>query len=65
VNPSRISSRIRRIKPSPSSAAAERFAELRRHGKAFINLAIGEPDFDMPEHIARAGCEAIEPGDTR
>jgi aspartate aminotransferase len=65
VNPSRISSRIRRIKPSPSSAAAERFAELRRQGKDIINLAIGEPDFDTPAHIAKAGCEAIERGDTR
>ena len=61
---SRISARIRRIKPSPSSAAADRFAELRRAGKDIINLAIGEPDFDTPDHIRKAGCEAIERGDT-
>lgn len=65
MNPSRISSRIRRIKPSPSSAAADRFAELRREGKDIINLAIGEPDFDTPSHIRQAGCEAIERGETR
>lgn len=65
MSPSRISRRIRRIKPSPSSAAADRFAELRRAGKDIINLAIGEPDFDTPPHIREAGCQAIERGETR
>ena len=65
MSPSRISRRIRRIKPSPSSAAADRFAELRRAGKDIINLAIGEPDFDTPAHIREAGCNAIERGETR
>ncbi len=65
MSPSRISRRIRRIKPSPSSAAAERFAALRREGKDIINLAIGEPDFDTPPFIRKAGCDAIERGETR
>ncbi|MEJ8827311.1 aspartate transaminase [Variovorax humicola] len=65
MTPSRISSRIRRIKPSPSAAAAERFAALRREGRDIINLAIGEPDFDTPAHIRQAGCDAIERGETR
>jgi aspartate aminotransferase len=65
VSPSRISKRIRRIKPSPSSAAADRFAVLRREGKDIINLAIGEPDFDTPPLIRKAGCDAIERGETR
>jgi aspartate aminotransferase len=65
VSPSRISRRIRRIKPSPSAAAAERFAALRREGKDIINLAIGEPDFDTPSFIRKAGCDAIERGETR
>ncbi|SDJ15790.1 aspartate transaminase [Variovorax sp. OV700] len=65
MSPSRISRRIRRIKPSPSSAAADRFAELRRAGKDIINLAIGEPDFDTPAHIREAGCNAIKRGETR
>lgn len=56
---------MRRIKPSPSSAAADRFAELRRQGKDIINLAIGEPDFDTPTHIRQAASEAIERGETR
>ena len=65
MNATRISSRIRRIKPSASSAAADRFAELRRQGKDIINLAIGEPDFDTPEHIRQAAHKAIDKGETR
>ena len=62
---SRISSRIQRIKPSPSVAAADRAAELRREGRDIINLAVGEPDFDTPLHIRQAACEAIARGETR
>lgn len=56
---------MQRIKTSPSSAAADRVAELRRQGRAIINLAIGEPDFPTPVHIRRAAAEAIERGETR
>ncbi len=62
---SRIASRVRRIKPSPSSAAQDRANELRRQGKDIVNLVVGEPDFDTPAHIRRAACEAIERGETR
>ena len=65
MSQSRIAARMRRIKPSPSSTAADRTAELRRQGKNIVNLAIGEPDFDTPEHIRRAAAEAIERGETR
>lgn len=61
----RIADRVRRIKQSPSSAAAERAAELRRQGKDIVNLVVGEPDFDTPAHIRRAAAEAIESGQTR
>ena len=62
---SRIAGRVRRIKQSPSSAAAERASELRRQGKDIVNLVVGEPDFDTPAHIRKAACEAIERGETR
>jgi aspartate aminotransferase len=65
VSSSRIAARVQRIKPSPSSAAADRAAELRRQGKTIINLVVGEPDFDTPEHIRRAAYEAMERGETR
>jgi len=42
VSQSRISSRIRRIKPSPSAAAAERFAVLRREGRCMVAIRDNE-----------------------
>ncbi|MCD5971313.1 aspartate transaminase [Pseudomonas quasicaspiana] len=65
MNASRIAARVQRIKPSPSSAAADRANELRRQGKSIINLVVGEPDFDTPKHIREAARAAIENGETR
>ncbi|WP_440532515.1 aspartate transaminase [Variovorax sp. YR566] len=62
---SRIAARVRRIKPSPSTSAADRANELRRQGKSIINLVVGEPDFDTPPHIRQAAAAAIERGATR
>ena len=62
---SRIASRVSRIKPSPSAAAADRAAELRRAGRSIISLAVGEPDFDTPPAIRAAAGRAVEAGATR
>jgi aspartate aminotransferase len=65
VTTSRIAARVRRIKPSPSTSAADRANELRRQGKSIVNLVVGEPDFDTPAHIRRAAAEAMDRGATR
>ncbi|ANF58166.1 aspartate transaminase [Halotalea alkalilenta] len=65
MNSSRIAARVQRIKPSPSSAAADRANELRRQGHSIVNLVVGEPDFDTPAHIRQAAWEAIQRGETR
>ncbi|KWR88206.1 aspartate transaminase [Cupriavidus sp. IDO] len=65
MNTSRIAARVRRIKPSPSTSAADRANELRRQGKSIVNLVVGEPDFDTPEYIRQAAVRAIEQGSTR
>jgi aspartate aminotransferase len=65
VTTSRIAARVRRIKPSPSTSAADRANELRRQGKSIVNLVVGEPDFDTPPHIRQAAAAAIERGATR
>lgn len=62
---SRIAARVRRIKPSPSTSAADRANELRRQGKSIVNLVVGEPDFDTPQHIRRAAAVAMDKGATR
>ena len=61
----RIAARMRRIKPSPSSAGTDLLAQLRREGRDIVSLLIGEPDFDTPEPIRRAAIDAIEGGQTR
>src|SRR5690349_7420264 len=65
VTTSRIAARVRRIKPSPSTSAADRANELRRQGKSIVNLVVGEPDFDTPKHIRQAAAEAMDKGATR
>lgn len=65
MSTTRIATRMRRIKPSPTSAAQDRTAQLKREGRDIINLVVGEPDFDTPAHIRQAACAAIERGETR
>jgi aspartate aminotransferase len=38
---------------------------MRASGIDVLNLSAGEPDFDTPANVSRAGCEAIDRGDTR
>ncbi len=61
----RVAERVRRIKPSPSTSAAERANQLRREGCSIVNLVVGEPDFDTPLHIRQAAGRAMEAGATR
>lgn len=65
MNDTRAAARVRRIKPSPSTAAADRANALRRSGVSIVNLVVGEPDFDTPPHIRAAAARAIEAGATR
>jgi len=60
-----LAARLRRIKPSPSTFAADRASELRRQGKSIVNLVVGEPDFDTPAHIREAAVVAMNKGQTR
>jgi aspartate aminotransferase len=60
-----VSSRVQRVKPSPTVALTGRVAQLRAEGKSIIALNVGEPDFDTPAHISEAGIEAIRKGVTR
>ena len=60
-----VSERVRRIKPSPSTAAADRANELRREGRSIVNLVVGEPDFDTPAPIRQAATRAMDAGATR
>ncbi|MEV6175044.1 aspartate transaminase [Streptomyces sp. NPDC051954] len=61
----RTAERVRRIKPSPSTAAAQRVRELKSQGLTILDLTVGEPDFDTPAHVKAAAIEAIEAGETK
>ena len=60
-----LSSRVQRIKPSPTLAVAARAEELKSQGKNIISLSVGEPDFDTPDHIKEAAIKAIRDGFTK
>jgi len=57
--------RLRRIKPSPSTAAVQRVRELKSQGLTILDLTVGEPDFDTPDHVKAAAIRAIEVGETK
>lgn len=61
----KLSSRVARIKPSPTLAVTAKANQLRSQGIDIINLAAGEPDFDTPDHIKQAANQAIADGDTK
>ena len=60
-----LSKRVQRIKPSPSSMAAQRARELKAEGRDIVSLTTGEPDFDTPGHVLDAAAEAMRRGETR
>ena len=61
----KLSSRVQRVKPSPTLAVTALAAKLRSEGKDVIGLGAGEPDFDTPENIKQAAIEAIKAGKTK
>lgn len=60
-----LSPRVERIKPSPTLAVSARVAKMQAAGQDIINLGVGEPDFDTPEHIKEAAIRAIQDGFTK
>ena len=60
-----LSSRIQRVKPSPTLAVTALANQLRAEGRDVIGLAAGEPDFDTPDYIKVAAIDAINKGYTR
>ena len=60
-----VSSRMARVKPSPTGAVLALATELRAQGRDIISLSVGEPDFDTPPHIREAAVAAIAAGKTR
>ena len=60
-----VSQRVQKVKASPTLVVAEKASQLRAAGKNIINLGVGEPDFDTPEHIKEAAIAALRGGFTK
>lgn len=60
-----LNKRLAQAQPSATYRIIDRVAARRAEGETIISLCAGEPDFDTPEHIRRAGIEAIRNGRTR
>lgn len=55
-----LSDRINQLAESETLAMTRKSRELRAQGFDVINLSIGEPDFDTPEHVKQAAKQAID-----
>jgi aspartate/methionine/tyrosine aminotransferase len=61
---SRIAKRMQGVRGEAAFEMLGRATELERQGRSIIHLEIGEPDFDTPEPIVRAGIEWLKKGAT-
>ena len=55
-----LSDRLNRLSPSATLAMSQKSAELKAQGIDVINLSVGEPDFNTPDHIKAAAIRAVE-----
>jgi aspartate aminotransferase len=60
-----LSHRVSQIKASPTLSLSATANRLKASGKPIINLTVGEPDFDTPEHIKQAARLALDQGCTK
>lgn len=60
-----LSDRINRLSPSATLAMSQRSSELKAQGIDIINMSVGEPDFNTPDHIKQAAKKAIDDNYTR
>ncbi|WP_422926851.1 pyridoxal phosphate-dependent aminotransferase [Singulisphaera sp. PoT] len=59
-----LAERVNAIAPSATLAMADAAKRLKAEGKAVLDFALGEPDFDTPKNIQEAAFEAIRTGKT-
>lgn len=55
-----LSARLNRLSPSATLAMSQKSGELKAQGVDIINLSVGEPDFNTPDHIKEAAKLAID-----
>lgn len=55
-----LSTLVQRLAPSATLAMSQKSAELKAQGVDVINLSVGEPDFNTPDHIKEAAKKAVD-----
>ena len=55
-----LSDRLQRLAPSATLAMSQKSSEMKAQGIDVINMSVGEPDFNTPDHIKQAAKLAIE-----
>ncbi len=59
-----LSDRIASVPPSGTVALADLVKQKKRDGQEIIDLSVGEPDFETPDHIVAACQKALQEGKT-
>ena len=55
-----LSDRLQRLAPSATLAMSQKSSEMKAQGIDVINLSVGEPDFNTPDHIKDAAKKAVD-----
>jgi len=55
-----LSNRLQRLAPSATLAMSQKSSEMKAQGIDVINMSVGEPDFNTPDHIKEAAKKAID-----
>lgn len=56
---------LQRFQPSAINSIFSLTSRLKAEGRDILDLSIGEPDFNTPEHIKQAAIEAIRADNTK
>ena len=55
-----LSNRLNRLAPSATLAMSQKSGEMKAQGIDVINMSVGEPDFNTPDHIKAAAKKAVD-----
>ena len=56
----KLSNRLQRLAPSATLAMSQKSSEMKAQGIDVINMSVGEPDFNTPDHIKQEAKMAID-----
>ncbi|MEZ4527791.1 MAG: pyridoxal phosphate-dependent aminotransferase [Desulfobacterales bacterium] len=61
----KLSQRISQVETSRTVRFSSLIDKMKREGREIINFAVGEPEYETPEHIRQAVKAALDRGETR